>query len=206
MELSADKGASAETAQGAVAEIETGIGTVEYVEYVSDEDWDVMLHVYRIIMDNYETAQGLVDAGQSDPSGILEKAGELIEYGKGCGRDGLTAEEAGEKLREMVDTADGMLNLIERGGGTVVGIPAAEEGTDVDAGSPCTERTGAATEGAGDAGSPDGRVRNLRGQKLPTGDIFLEGEAGTAPPQNGGAAIPALSYDWNKGREIHIFD
>lgn len=120
---SMDKETPAET----MVETETGTEEMEYVEYVSDEDWDNMVHVYRIIMDNYDTAQGLVASGYADPSGIVEKAGELIEYGKNCGRDSLTAEEAGEKLEEMVDTADGMLDMIKRGGGTIVGIPVADE-------------------------------------------------------------------------------
>lgn len=126
-------------------ETEAGTEDTGYVEYVSDEDWDTMVQVYRIIMDNYETAQGLVDAGQPDPSGIVEKAGELIEYGKACGRDGLTAEEAGEKLHEMVDTADSMLNLIQQGGGEIVEIPAAEKETN--AGSVDAENVNASADG-----------------------------------------------------------
>lgn len=95
---SMDKETPAETAEEIVMEM----GEMEYVEYVSDEDWDTMVHVYKIIMDNYGAAQGLVASGQADPSGLVDKAEELIEYGKACERDGLTAEEAGEKLSEMV--------------------------------------------------------------------------------------------------------
>lgn len=160
---SADKEPHTEAAQETVMETETETGAeeTEYVEYVSDEDWDAMVHVYRIIMDNYGTAQGLVDSGYADPSGIVEKAGELIEYGKGCERDGLTAEEAGEKLYEMVDTADGMLDLIKQGGGTIVEIPVSEKGTDAvgDAGNADVEdaeSVGAATDGAEGAESHDG--------------------------------------------------
>lgn len=141
-----DKEAPAETVQETVTETEMGTEEVEYVEYVSDEDWDTMVHVYRIIMNNYDTAHGLVASGQADSSGIVDKAGELIEYGKACERDNLTAEEAREKLEEMVNIADGMLDMIKRGGGMIVEIPVDDktdaEGTGVSAGA-----AGAASEG-----------------------------------------------------------
>lgn len=160
---SADKELQTEAAQETVMEMETetGVEETEYVEYVSDEDWNAMVHVYRIIMDNYGTAQGLVDSGYADPSGIVEKAGELIEYGKGCERDSLTAEEAGEKLYEMVDTADDMLDMIKRGGGTIVEIPSDKEGTDAveDAGN--AESAGVATEG--EDGAEDAEAEPVNG-------------------------------------------
>ncbi len=151
MKPSMDKETPAETAEETVMEM----GEMEYVEYVSDEDWDTMIHVYKIIMDNYGAAQGLVASGQADPSGIVGKAEELIEYGKACERDGLTAEEAGEKLREMVDTADGMLGLIRQGGGTVVEIPAAG-GTDAEEAGVDAGTGGAAFEGAENVGEDEG--------------------------------------------------
>lgn len=161
---SIDKETPAETTQETVVETETGTEKIEYVEYVSDEDWDNMVHVYRIIMDNYDTAQGLVASGYADPSGIVDKAGELIEYGKACERDNLTAEEAGEKLHEMVDTADGMLDMIKRGGGTIV-EPLTDDGTDTEGAGVSTGAAGAASEetesaeevaeGAGETGSAD---------------------------------------------------
>lgn len=143
---SMDKETPAENTQETVVETETGTEEMEYVEYVSDEDWDTMVHVYRIIMDNYETAQNMVASGQADPSGIVDKAGELIEYGKACERDSLTAEEAGEKLEEMVNTADGMLDLIKRGGGTIVEIPV-DDGTDAEGTDAGSGAAGAASEG-----------------------------------------------------------
>lgn len=158
---SMDKETPPETAQETVVETETGTEEMEYVEYVSDEDWDNMVHVYQIIMDNYDTAQGLVDSGYVDPSGIVEKAGELIEYGKNCGRDSLTAEEAGEKLEEMVDTADGMLDMIKRGGGTIVEVPvddetdAPETGVSGEAASEGAESVGEGGEDAGETGGAD---------------------------------------------------
>ena len=139
MKPSMDKETPAETAEETVMEM----GEMEYVEYVSDEDWDTMVHVYKIIMDNYGTAQGLVAAE------------ELIEYGKACERDGLTAEEAGEKLREMVDTADGMLGLIRQGGGPVVEIPAAG-GTDAEEAGVDAGTGEAAFEGAENVGEDEG--------------------------------------------------
>ena len=75
---SMDKETPAETTQETVVETEIGTEEIEYVEYVSDEDWDNMVHVYRIIMENYDTAKGLVDSGYADPSGLVDKAGELI--------------------------------------------------------------------------------------------------------------------------------
>ncbi len=153
---SMDKETPAETTQETVVETETETEEIEYVEYVSDEDWDNMVHVYQIIMDNYDTAQGLVASGYADPSGIVDKAGELIEYGRACERDSLTAEEAGEKLVEMVDTADGMLDMIKRGGGTIVEISVADE-TDAQEADVSGENASEGAESAGeDAGKADG--------------------------------------------------
>ena len=156
---SMDQGTPAETVQETVVETETETEEMEYVEYVSDEDWDTMVHVYRIIMDNYETAQNMVASGQADPSGIVDKAGELIEYGKACERDSLTAEEAGEKLVEMVDTADGMLDMIKRGGGTIV-EPPTDDGTDAEGAGVSAGAAGAASEGTESAGEAAGETGN----------------------------------------------
>lgn len=151
---SMDKETPSEITQETVVETETGTEEIEYVEYVSDEDWDNMVHVYRIIMDNYDTAQGLVASGYADPSGIVDKAGELIEYGKACERDSLTAEEAREKLVEMVDTADGMLDMIKRGGGTIVEVPVANE-TDAQEAGVSGEDASEGAESAGEGGDVD---------------------------------------------------
>ena len=151
---SMDKETPAETTQETVVETEIGTEEIEYVEYVSDEDWDNMVHVYRIIMENYDTAQGLVDSGYADPSGLVDKAGELIEYGKACERDSLTAEEAGEKLEEMVDTADGMLDMIKRGGGTIVETPVDDE-TDAQELGVIGEEVSEGAESAGEGGDVD---------------------------------------------------
>ena len=148
---SMDKETPSEITQETVVETETETEEMEYVEYVSDEDWDNMIHVYRIIMDNYDTAQGLVASGYADPTGIVDKAGELIEYGKACERDSLTAEEAGEKLVEMVDTADGMLDMIKRGGGTIV-EPPTDDGADAEGAGVSAGAAGAASEEAESAG------------------------------------------------------
>ena len=156
---SMDKETPSEITQETVVETETETEEMEYVECVSDEDWDNMIHVYRIIMDNYETAQGMVASGQADPSGIVDKAGELIEYGKACERDSLTAEEAGEKLVEMVDTADGMLDMIKRGGGTIV-EPPTDDGTDAEGAGVSAGAAGAASEGTESAGEAAGETGN----------------------------------------------
>ncbi len=151
---SMDKETPAETTQETVVETEIGTEEIEYVEYVSDEDWDNMVHVYRIIMENYDTAQGLVDSGYADPSGLVDKAGELIEYGKACERDSLTAEEAGEKLEEMVDTADGMLDMIKLGGGTIVETPVDDE-TDAQELGVIGEEVSEGAESVGEGGDVD---------------------------------------------------
>lgn len=115
-----------ESQQETMQEPETSPEATKALEYVTDENWDAMVRVYRIIADNYDTAKDLVASGQEDPSGTVKKAAELIEYGKECGRDNLLNQEAEEVLRDMVDTADSLLALIEAGGGEV----AVESGTD----------------------------------------------------------------------------
>ncbi len=118
---------AAETHQETMQETETAPEATQAVEYVTDENWDAMVHVYQIIMDHYDTAESLVASGQEDPSGIVEKAGEIIEYGKNCERGNLLNQEAEKVLYDMVDTADGMLTLIKAGGGEIIEISAAEE-------------------------------------------------------------------------------
>lgn len=96
----------------------------ETVEYVSDEDWNTLVKVYQIIERNFGNAGTIISSGQAtgadNPEEILKKAEELIEYGKTCGKEDLTSAEANELLISMVDTADKMLAMIEKSGGTII--------------------------------------------------------------------------------------
>ncbi len=148
-----DKKAETTAATQAVQETETAPEDTEALEYVTDENWETMVHVYRIIMDNYDTAKDLVASGQEDPSDVVQRADDIIEFGKSCERDNLLNQEAEEVLYDMVDTADGMLKLIKDGGGEIVEIPVEEE-TSVDGQESQEGAEGA--EGAG--GAEDGSV------------------------------------------------
>lgn len=145
----------AKKTQETIQETETAPENTEAVEYVTDENWEAMVRVYQIIMDNYGTAESLVASGQEDPSGSVEKAAELIEYGKNCERDSLLDQEAGEVLLEMVDTAGKMLDLIKKGGGEIVEIaePADDSsGGSEEAGSTDSSEGAEVTEGLEDPG------------------------------------------------------
>ena len=149
----------AKKTQETIQETETAPENTEAMEYVTDENWEAMVRVYQIIMDNYGTAESLVASGQEDASGTVEKAAELIEYGKNCERDSLLDQEAGEVLIEMVDTADKMLDLIKKGGGEIVEItePADEPGGDSEeAGSAGNSEGAEVTEGLEDPGETKG--------------------------------------------------
>ena len=103
---------------------ETTTVSPEPVKYVSDEDWDALVKVYQILEKNYGNAGSIVSSGQAtgadNPEEILKKAEELIEYGKTCGKEDLTSAESNELLISMVDTADKMLSMIEKSGGTII--------------------------------------------------------------------------------------
>lgn len=122
-----DKKAETTAATQAVQETEATIEGTEALEYVTDENWEAMVHTYRIIVDNYEKAKGLVTSGQADPSNIVQRANEIVEFGKICERDNLLNQKAEEVLADMIDTADGMLKLIKAGGREIVETPVANE-------------------------------------------------------------------------------
>lgn len=108
-------------------EAETPPEATEALEYVTDENWDTMVHVYHIIMANNTMAEELVKNGQTDPNDVMKRANEIIEFGKGCERENLLNQEAEEVLHDMVDVADDMLALIKEGGGEIVEIPTTKE-------------------------------------------------------------------------------
>ena len=116
-----------ETRNEVQTEAETLPEATEALEYVTDENWDTMVHVYRIIMANSATAEKLVMSGQADPDDVMRRANEIIEFGKGCERDNLLNQEAEVALYNMVEVADDMLTLIKEGGGEIVEVPSAEE-------------------------------------------------------------------------------
>lgn len=88
----------------------------EYVEYVSDEDWNNLIKVYNILRNNYPAAKELLNSGVTKGSEnaqeIIKKAEETLEFGKTCEREGLTSEEAFMILDEMVTTTDSLLALL----------------------------------------------------------------------------------------------
>lgn len=116
-----------ETQTEAHAEEETPPKATEALEHVTDENWDTMVHVYRIIMDKSVTVEDLVANGQPDPDDVVRRANEIIEYGKSCERDSLLNQKAEEVLRDMVDVADDMLTLIKEGGGEIIEVSSAKE-------------------------------------------------------------------------------
>lgn len=97
--------------------VETTIAQeTEYVEYVSDEDWNNMVKVYNILNNNFPAAKELLNSGVTTGDGnaqeIIKKAEETIEFGKTCEREGLTSDEALMILDDMVTTTDALLALL----------------------------------------------------------------------------------------------
>ena len=139
-----------------VSETARGIGLLQEeaaVEYVSDEDWDIIVGMRKIIMENYGAAREMVSSGYADPGNSVGKAGELIRRGSACRKEEMPAAEAKRMLHQMVDTADDIMNMIERGGrGITEAVGAAEENTEKDpsgAAGECGESTGATIKPGG---------------------------------------------------------
>lgn len=91
--------------------------TAEALEYVTDANWNAMLKAYKSIAANLGEARRLVDTGLADPTGLVSRAAELVEYGKTCDRDNLLNDEAEKVLKEMQYTADRLTEMIHAGGG-----------------------------------------------------------------------------------------